>query len=84
SYANEIEKNEENAFKCYLLSSQLGLPEALFFVEKCYYMGQDVKKNNKKALEYFTKAYNNNYFAAKFFMNGCKQDVFKDEENFKF
>ncbi|CAG8673742.1 15517_t:CDS:1, partial [Cetraspora pellucida] len=69
AYANEIEKNDESAFKYFLTSSQYGVPEGMFAVGKCYYEGKGVKKNNKKALKYLTEAYNNNFLIAESFMN---------------
>ncbi|CAG8504446.1 16871_t:CDS:2 [Cetraspora pellucida] len=53
--------------------------KAIFAVKKCYYIRQDVKKNNKKALEYFTKAYINNYFVAEFFINKYGISIVEDK-----
>ncbi|CAG8457646.1 19326_t:CDS:2, partial [Cetraspora pellucida] len=68
-FANEIEKNDENAFKYFLTSAQFGVPDGMFAVGKCYYEGKGVKKNNNKALEYLKNAYDNNYLIVKSFID---------------
>jgi TPR repeat protein len=54
-FSEETEKNEKLAFDYYQISSNLGFESGTYYVGYCYQIGIGVKKNNRKALEYYQR-----------------------------
>ena len=51
------EKDEENTFQLYKKAAETGYVKAPFCVALCYYFGEGVDVNKKKAFEMFKKTF---------------------------
>lgn len=56
-----VKEDHKKAFNLYMIAAKQDNEEAMWYVIQGYLLGQGIKKNNKKAIQWFEKAYNLGY-----------------------